>query len=127
MKMNQLKKHQKKNIWIRSEIGEGEFDPYDENTDVIVTFPNRTRYVASFFTYKNIESIRQHNKECGENMSGLYFWSSDMVIVDNIKAETITSIIDQLITEDKFESLFTKIEDVSPDSDHLYDEGFFDF
>ncbi|MBG9786697.1 hypothetical protein [Brevibacillus laterosporus] len=124
--MNLLKKHQKKNIWIRSEIGEGEFDPYDENTDVIVTFPNRTRYVASFFTYKNIESIRQQNREHGENMNGLYFWSSDMVIVDNIKAETITSIIEQLITEDKFESLFTKIEDVSSESDHLYEEGFFD-
>ncbi|QDX93179.1 hypothetical protein EEL32_12235 [Brevibacillus laterosporus] len=124
--MNQLKKHQKKNIWIRSEIGEGEFDPCDENTDVIVTFPNRTRYVASFFTYKNIESIRQQNREHGENMNGLYFWSSDMVIVDNIKAETIKSIIEQLITEDKFESLFTKIEDVSPESDHLYEEGFFD-
>ncbi|ATO48823.1 hypothetical protein P4V86_02380 [Brevibacillus laterosporus] len=122
--MNLLKKHQKKNIWIRSEIGEGEFDPYDENTDVIVTFPNRIRYVASFFTYKNIESIRQQNREHGENMNGLYFWSSDMVIVDNIKAETITSIIEQLITEDKFESLL--IEDVSSESDHLYEEGFFD-
>ncbi|MCR8965342.1 hypothetical protein O0550_19390 [Brevibacillus halotolerans] len=125
--MNHLKKYQKKNIWIRSEIGEGKFDPYDDNTDVIVTFPNRTRYIASFFTYKNIESIRQNNKEYGENMNGLYFWSSDMVIVDNIKTKTITSIIDQLISEDKFESLFTKIEDVSPESDHLYEEGFFDF
>ncbi|CCF16740.1 putative uncharacterized protein [Brevibacillus laterosporus GI-9] len=59
-------------------------------------------------------------------MSGLYFWASDMVLVENVKPETIGAIVDHLIAEDNFDSLFTKITDVSPESDHLYPSGFFD-
>ncbi|CCF15418.1 protein [Brevibacillus laterosporus GI-9] len=124
--MNHVKKHQKKCIWIESEECEAEFDPYDDNTDVIVSFPDRTRYIASFFTYKNIETLTKKNQTSSENMSGLYFWASDMVLVDNVKPETIEAIVDHLIAEENFDTLFTKITDVSPESDHLYPLGFFD-
>ncbi|RAP27035.1 hypothetical protein C2W64_01181 [Brevibacillus laterosporus] len=124
--MNHLKKHQKKYIWIESEVCEAEFDPYDDNTDVIVSFPDRTRYIASFFTYKNIETLTKKNQTSSENMSGLYFWASDMVLVENVNPETIEAMIDHLIAEDNFDTLFTKITDVSPESDHLYPAGFFD-
>ncbi|WP_242401390.1 hypothetical protein [Brevibacillus laterosporus] len=49
-----------------------------------------------------------------------------MVLVENVKPETIGAIVDHLIAEDNFDSLFTKITDVSPESDHLYPSGFFD-
>ncbi len=91
-----------------------------------MSFPDRTRYIASFFTYKNIETLTKKNQISRENMSGLYFWASDMVLVENVKPETIEAIIDHLIAEDNFDTLFTKITDVSPGSDHLYPARFFD-
>ena len=58
-----------KNIWIESEdkgaIISG-IEEVNDNSDVIVTFDDNSKYVATFFTYDNIEHLRQKNKRTGE-------------------------------------------------------------
>ncbi|WP_347178024.1 hypothetical protein [Sporosarcina thermotolerans] len=58
-------------------------------------------------------------------MKGAYLWSSDMVLIDIVSKERIYEVIDYLIENDKFESVFTRYPDVDVEDDYLYPEGFF--
>jgi hypothetical protein len=101
------------NIWIENEHSlnsEFENSETDNNSDVRVTFKNGSEYVATFFTYKNIETLRQKNRITGECLIGSYFWASDMIIVDNISRYEIEKIINQLIQDDEFDSVFKKLK-----------------
>jgi hypothetical protein len=103
-----------KDIWIESEVKGpiiGGTLETNDNSDVIVTFTDKTRYIASFFTYANIEYLRQKNKRTGECLNGKYFWASDMIIVDSINRKEITEIINDLIKDTLFEDVFDRISD----------------
>lgn len=115
-----------KHIWIEAEEWENaEWDIEDENTDVKVTFSDRTVWTATFFTYKNIQSLREKNEKTGECMNGTYFQASDMVLIDIASRDRIVEVIDYLTDSGEFESVFTKYPDVDVEEDHLYPEGFF--
>nr|WP_310179225.1 hypothetical protein [Neobacillus niacini] len=121
-----LTKNHRKHIWIEAEEwAEGEWNIEDDNTDVIVTFSNRSKWIASFFTYKNIQTLREKNKQTGESMNGAYFWSSEMSLIDFVSRERIVEVIEYLIENDEFNSVFTRYPDVEPEEDYLYPEGFF--
>ncbi|MBT2290552.1 hypothetical protein J7E73_15715 [Paenibacillus albidus] len=120
--MNYLKHH----IWIEAEEWlEDSWDCNDCNTDVIVVFPDRSKWIASFFTYQNVETLRQKNIQTGECMNGSYFWSSDMVLIDVISRERIEQFIDHLIEHDNFQSVFKRYPDVDSEEDEHYPAGFF--
>jgi hypothetical protein len=122
-----LKEIRKKHIWIEAEEwAKGEWNSEDANLDVIVTFSDRSKWVASFFTYKNILTLSGKNKHTGENMNGAYLWSSDMVLIDIASRERILAVINYLIENDEFESVFNRYPDVEPGDDYVYPEGFFD-
>lgn len=58
---------QQYSIWIAAEgWAPSAWNPADDNSDVIVTFENGTRWYATFFTYQNILSLRDKNRETGE-------------------------------------------------------------
>jgi len=102
-----------KELWIESEekgpiIG-GTLETND-NSDVIVTLHNGNRYVATFFTYENIEHLRRKNQKTGECLNGRYFWASDMIIVERINRREVKEIIEHLLAENEFEQTFDKIE-----------------
>lgn len=121
-----LLKERSKQIWINAEEwAEGEWNIEDVNLDVTVTFSDRSKWIASFFTYKNILTLREKNRQTGECMKGAYYWSSDMVLIDTASRERILEVIDYLIKNDEFESVFTRFSDVETEDDHLYPEGFF--
>ncbi len=84
------------------------FDPNNNNVDVEVTFPSGESFSAIFFTLQNIETLMKRYKKTGECADGLYFWASDMVIVQQISEKTICATIDKLLAEDEFESVFSK-------------------
>lgn len=87
-----------KHIWIEAEEWENdEWDIEDGNTDVKVTFSDRRVWLATFFTYRNIERQREKNEKSGECMGGAYFQASDMVLIDNISKERIYEVINYLI------------------------------
>ncbi len=95
-------------------------DPNNGNVDVEVTFPNGDSFSAVFFTIRNIETIMKQYKKTGECADGLYFWTSDMVIVQQLSEKTICATIDRLLVDDEFESVFSKNQetpDISSDGD----------
>lgn len=122
-----MSENRKKHIWIEAEEwAEGEWNIEDDNTDVIVTFPDRTKWIASFFTYKNILTLIEKNKRSGESMKGAYFWSSNMVLIDLVSRERIVEVINYLIENDEFNFVFTQCPDVELEDYHFYPNGFFD-
>ncbi|OKP86007.1 hypothetical protein A3844_14730 [Paenibacillus helianthi] len=113
-------------VWIEAEIWPvGSWDCKDDNSDVIVVFPDRSKWIASFFTYQNIETLRQKNIQTGECMSGTYYWSSDMVLIDIISRERIEQLIDHLIKHGNLQSVFNRYPDVDTEDDANYPVGFF--
>ena len=99
-------------------------DSDNDNVDVQVTFPNGERFSAVFFTLRNIEALMKRYKKTGECASGLYFWASDMMIVESLTEKTICKTIDHLLAEDEFGYVFSKNEDakdISPkEGDKLF-------
>ena len=97
-------------IWIEAEEWDlGSWTPNDANTDVIVTRADGSRWGASFFSYKNIQTLTRKNKRTGECFSGAYFWSSDMLLVDEVSRQRIEEVIAQLLNENDFEAIFTQL------------------
>lgn len=84
-------------------------DPEDDNTDVIATLEDGSRFVATFFTYKNIERLRTKNTTTGECLSGKYFWASDMILVDRLEIGRFNEVIRDMIEDGSFESAFQRI------------------
>ena len=74
-------------------------DPDNDNVDVEVTFQNGESFSAVFFTLQNIETLMKHYKKTGECADGLYFWASNMVIVQHLSEKTICETIDKLLVE----------------------------
>jgi hypothetical protein len=103
-----------KSVWIESEekgavIGGGA--PEDDNSDVVVTFNDNNRYIATFFTYTNIARLRRKNELTGECLDGKYFWASDMVLIDKINRESILSVINYMLEIEEFYNAFKQISD----------------
>jgi hypothetical protein len=97
-------------VWIETEEwAPGQWDPEDSNTDVIVTRDDGSRWIASFFTYKNIQTLTEKNQATGENLAGAYFWSSDMLLIDKTYRQRIEAVIRDLIDSGAFESVFRHI------------------
>ena len=86
-------------------------DPDNDNVDVQVTFPNGENFSAVFFTLQNIDALMKHYKKTGECVNGLYFWASNMMIVQELTEQTICETIDNLLAEEEFESVFSKNEE----------------
>ncbi|EPD51089.1 hypothetical protein HMPREF1210_02280 [Paenisporosarcina sp. HGH0030] len=109
----------KKDLWIEAEEwADGEWDVEDVNTDVKVTFSDSSVWMATFFTYRNIQSLREKNVKTGESMNGAYFHASEMVLIDIASKERIYEVINYLIDNGEFESVFTKYPDVDSEEDH---------
>lgn len=110
------KKHPNYTVWIEAEEwSTGSWTPDDTNTDVIVTYEDGSRWVASFFTYSNILTLTEKNKRTGECMSGAYFWSSDMILIDIASRERIEEAIDDILKEGTLECIFTSLQPEEPD------------
>lgn len=58
-------------------------------------------------------------------MYGSYFWSSDMVLIDVISRERIEQLINHLIENDHFQSVFNRYPDVNGEEDENYPAGYF--
>ena len=99
-------------------------DPDNDNVDVQVTFPNGESFSAVFFTLQNIDTLMKKYKKTGECADGLYFWTSNMMIVQKLTEQTLCETIDNLLAEEEFESIFSKNEEstiISPkDGDKLF-------
>jgi hypothetical protein len=94
-------------IWIEAEAWvPGTWAPNDTDTDVLVTWEDGDRWVASFITYQHVKTVTERYKKTGECLSGAYFWTSDMILVDEATRQQIEEVIKDLIQTDYFESVF---------------------
>lgn len=80
--------------------------PLDENIDVEVVFEDGTKYVATFFTLENIQALFQKNRKTGECCSGLYFWASDLILVQRLTLENVQRTVADLMEQGEFETAF---------------------
>ena len=85
-------------------------DPTDDNVDVEVLSADGGRYVATFFTIKNIRTLLESYKVSGECQQGLYFWSSDLIIVEYLSDENIRKVVDDLWRTEEFYASFSKVQ-----------------
>ncbi|NEW04650.1 DUF4935 domain-containing protein [Paenibacillus sp. SYP-B3998] len=84
-------------LWIEAENwAEGEWDEFDSNTDVIVHFPDASKWIASFFTYKNINTLVEKNIISGECLHGRYYWSSDLILIQKCSRNLIEEVVNYL-------------------------------
>lgn len=81
-------------------------DVLDDNADVQVELADGKRYVATFFTIANIQRIMKKDEGPGECLHGTYFWCSDMLIVKDLRPETIEASIQDLLKQEEFEHVF---------------------
>src|SRR4051794_33802894 len=81
---------QPRTLWIAGEGGSSQDrDELDDNTDVIVTFADGSRWIASVFTYANIATLVRNHAETGECLNGGYLWATDMVLIDRLNRDRI--------------------------------------
>lgn len=106
-------------VWIEAEewVSSG-WDPRDANSDVIVTVDDGTRWGASFFSYANVATLVAQWRASGESLHGTYFWSSNLILIDEVSRPQIERVIAHLMEEQLFERVFTRLEaDDDPDVD----------
>ncbi len=91
-------------------------DIYDDNFDIEVRLPNGDRYIATIFTVTNIKSIMARHNESGESANGAFFWASDMIIIRDLRSETISRMIESLMDDGLFELAFKRQYEVGSSS-----------
>ena len=77
-------------------------DLHNDNVDVNLIFPDGKVYFATLFTLENISSLM--NKE-----NSSFFWASDMVILKDLKQETIYKALDELIEKDYLSLILSEL------------------
>lgn len=88
---------------------ENEIEATGAYTDVVVTVDNNNKYIASFFAYDSIEKLNQKHQKTGEYLYGKYFRVEHMVLVEECTESKIREVVQYLIDEDDFKSVFRLI------------------
>ena len=87
----------------------GRADYEDLNTDVIVQFENGDRYVATFFSWKNLENMIKELEPTEEYRSGRFYKVLNMVLVRDFGEGNIRPVIDAMLAEGDFQLVFRKL------------------
>lgn len=97
-------------VFLTSEFQpETQLDYNNSNTDVIVQMDSGEKYIASFLTYENLESLRKENLGSGLFLKGKYFWTQNMLMIDNCSKESIQTVVNYLLDNGDFTEVFKKI------------------
>jgi hypothetical protein len=77
-------------------------DLNDDNIDVNIILINEDVFFGTLFTIANIQSLLLKGDRS-------FFWATDMIIVKDLRRETIDQAIQQLIDDEFIYSALTKI------------------
>ncbi|NSL88295.1 hypothetical protein ECE50_015755 [Chitinophaga sp. Mgbs1] len=80
-------------------------DIHNDNIDLHVILPDGDVYFATFFTLLNIKSLMEKDHIT-------YFWATDMVIVADLRKETIKSAVQQFVVDECIATVLTKIGNI---------------
>jgi len=81
------------------------------STDVIAYVEeNKTihEYVATVFTYDEIQAQKEHNAKQGIYLDGMYFFKKNLLIVESCTYSALVKIVNHLIQEGDFLTVFRK-------------------
>jgi len=97
-------------LWIEAEEWpEGEWEPSDAVTDVVVTLGDGSRWIATFCAFAHVESLRRNCADSGENLGGRYLWASDLVLADDTSRATITAVVADIVAAGDLPSAFSEL------------------
>jgi hypothetical protein len=99
---------------IKVLAGTERLDPIDDNVDVEVLFDDGARYMATFFTVRNIQKLMDQYQQTGECMKGLYFWASGLIVVRTLTRQNIAKAVGDLVGKKEFERAFSRTESSEP-------------
>ncbi|TJZ61987.1 hypothetical protein FAZ15_05600 [Sphingobacterium olei] len=77
-------------------------DIYDDNLDINIILDDGSVYFGTLFTLANINKLMVGSRD-------RYFWSTDMLIVEDLSHEGINSSIEAVLSDGYFENVFSKI------------------
>ena len=84
-------------IWIEISDTQGSINYSDCNSDVIFELNDGSKWMATFFTYKNIETLRRKNQLTGECLNGTYFCATDMILISEMSEKVIRSVLQEML------------------------------
>jgi hypothetical protein len=91
-------------------LGSQTWDIHDDNVDVEIEVNGTVRYSATFFTLRNLASLFAKNRQTGECAAGTYLWAADMILVQDLRIETIRQTIEDLLRSGELESACHQIK-----------------
>ena len=96
-------------IWCEFSETQNSADPFDCNSDVIFELNDGSKWIATFFTYQNIETLRKKNQLSGECLNGIYFCATDMILVAEMSEEIIESVLQELLLMNEIDTYCRKL------------------
>lgn len=97
-------------ITLTAEFGEDPVTDFDDlNTDVIVQIDHEARYVATFFSCRNLEAMLAELKHSPDYTSGYYYKLLNMVLVKDLNKQNLHSVIERMVAEGDFQLVFRRI------------------
>ncbi|WP_405283862.1 hypothetical protein V3331_18205 [Gaopeijia maritima] len=87
--------------------GSEPMDPDCDNVDVVVEFEGGRHHAAVFATLASIKERMTYFRRSGECASGLYFWASDLILIDRLTEDAIARTVSDLVASGDFESAFS--------------------
>ena len=82
-------------------------DPDRDNVDVIVKFDGGVHHAAVFATFQSVRERLAYYRTSGECASGLYFWTSHLILVERLTTDVIATTVADLIQTGAFQSAFS--------------------
>ena len=99
-------------LWIEAEQGPlADWDPADDVTDVVVTLPDGSRWIAACCAFGHLPTLRRRCAESGENLGGRYLWASDPILVEDTSRGTIEAVVRDLIERGDLASALGRMEE----------------
>lgn len=84
-------------IWYEFDTWQDGFDETDANADVHFTLEDGTRWCAAFYTYRNLQSLAEKNRQSGECLSGAYFCADKPIFIERLRKDLIVSVLEEII------------------------------
>lgn len=78
----------------------------DDSANIMITLESGEKYFGSIYTFEQVAILHSKHKNSGEFLKGSYFWSNNLVLVEEINTESIQGVINHLIETDAFYNAF---------------------
>ncbi|MCI9158614.1 MAG: hypothetical protein HFF55_06395 [Lawsonibacter sp.] len=96
-------------IWCEFEAWPS-YDPLDDNSDVIVTLEDGSRWAALFATYQNIKTLAEKNRQTGECLSGRYLDIPHLILVEELSRPLAEAVVEDILQSGMLELCFECLE-----------------